>query len=108
MSEKKFVSPDYLFEVSWEVCNKVGGIHTVIATKALNLSKELQNNHILIGPDVWRDTEKNPEFLGRYAIEFQRHNKKWTGRIKGSKVILEDVESSTLAELKQNSVKRVV
>ena len=26
--------PDYLFEVSWEVCNKVGGIHTVIATKA--------------------------------------------------------------------------
>jgi glycogen phosphorylase/synthase len=63
MLEKKFVSPDYLFEVSWEVCNKVGGIHTVIATKALNLSKELQNNHILIGPDVWRDTEKNPEFI---------------------------------------------
>jgi len=53
-------------------------------------------------------SKKNPEFLGRYAIEFQRHNKKWTGRIKGSKVILEDVESSTLAELKQNSVKRVV
>lgn len=63
MADKKFVSPDYLFEVSWEVCNKVGGIHTVIATKALNLSKEFQNNHILIGPDVWRDTEKNPEFL---------------------------------------------
>ena len=50
MSDKKFVSPDYLFEVSWEVCNKVGGIHTVIATKALNLSKEFRNNHILIGP----------------------------------------------------------
>ncbi len=56
-------SPDYLFEVSWEVCNKVGGIHTVIATKALNLAKELKNNHILIGPDVWRDTEQNPEFI---------------------------------------------
>jgi len=28
--------PDYLFEASWEVCNKVGGIHTVVATKALN------------------------------------------------------------------------
>jgi phosphorylase/glycogen(starch) synthase len=63
MSEKKLVSPDYLFEVSWEVCNKVGGIHTVIATKAFNLSKELGNNHILIGPDVWRETENNPEFL---------------------------------------------
>lgn len=63
MPDKKFVSPDYLFEVSWEVCNKVGGIHTVIATKALNLSKEFQNNHILIGPDVWRETEQNPEFI---------------------------------------------
>ena len=24
---------DFLFETSWEVCNKVGGINTVIATK---------------------------------------------------------------------------
>ncbi|MFA6335866.1 MAG: alpha-glucan family phosphorylase [Bacteroidales bacterium] len=63
MSEKTMLSPDYLFEVSWEVCNKVGGIHTVIATKALNLAKEFKNNHILIGPDVWRDTEQNPEFI---------------------------------------------
>lgn len=55
--------PDYLFEVSWEVCNKVGGIHTVIATKSLNLAKELKKNHILIGPDVWMDTEQNPEFI---------------------------------------------
>lgn len=63
MTEKTRVTPDYLFEASWEVCNKVGGIHTVIATKALNLSRELKDNHILIGPDVWRDTEQNPEFL---------------------------------------------
>jgi len=33
--------PDYLFEVSWEVCNKVGGIHTVISTKADSVVKEL-------------------------------------------------------------------
>ena len=32
MSNAK-LSPDFLFEVSWEVCNKVGGIHTVISTK---------------------------------------------------------------------------
>ncbi len=62
MSQNNYVLPDYLFEVSWEVCNKVGGIHTVIATKALNMSKELQNRHILIGPDVWRETRQNPEF----------------------------------------------
>lgn len=55
-------NPDYLFEVSWEVCNKIGGIHTVIATKALNLSGEYGKKHILIGPDVWMDTERNPEF----------------------------------------------
>ncbi len=62
MTSDKMIMPDYLFEVSWEVCNKIGGIHTVIATKSLNLSKELKNNHIHIGPDVWMDTRQNPEF----------------------------------------------
>lgn len=33
MSNAK-LTPDYLFEVSWEVCNKIGGIHTVVSTKA--------------------------------------------------------------------------
>ena len=37
---KKYLTPDYLFEVSWEVCNKVGGIHTVISTKAISLQAE--------------------------------------------------------------------
>ncbi|MDR0294883.1 MAG: alpha-glucan family phosphorylase [Prevotellaceae bacterium] len=59
---KEKMQPDFLFEVSWEVCNKVGGIYTVMATKALNMSMELKNGHILIGPDVWRDTEQNPDF----------------------------------------------
>ena len=54
--------PDYLFEVSWEVCNKVGGIHTVVASKALLLGKVYGGSHILIGPDVWRETTQNPEF----------------------------------------------
>jgi len=60
---EKLRKPDYLFEVSWEVCNKVGGIHTVISTKALTLIKELQDQYILIGPDVWMETRKNPEFI---------------------------------------------
>ena len=55
--------PDYLFEVSWEVCNKVGGIYTVIATKALYLKSQLKRHHILIGPDVWMDTDANPDFI---------------------------------------------
>jgi phosphorylase/glycogen(starch) synthase len=59
---KDMLSPDYLFEVSWEVCNKVGGIHTVISTKALSLVNQFGSNYILIGPDVWREEGKNPEF----------------------------------------------
>lgn len=62
MAIEKNIAADYLFEVSWEICNKVGGIHTVIASKAFNLRGELNDRHILIGPDVWRDTHENPEF----------------------------------------------
>ncbi|MBN2523698.1 MAG: DUF3417 domain-containing protein, partial [Bacteroidales bacterium] len=54
---------ELVFETSWEVCNKVGGIHTVISTKALNIVNELGDNYILIGPDVWREDETNPEFI---------------------------------------------
>ena len=46
------LSPDYLFEASWEVCNKVGGIHTVISTKALTTTKKLGDRYMLIGPDL--------------------------------------------------------
>ncbi|HBC78922.1 MAG TPA: alpha-glucan family phosphorylase [Bacteroidales bacterium] len=54
---------ELIFETSWEVCNKVGGIHTVISTKALNIVNELGDNFILIGPDVWREEVTNPEFI---------------------------------------------
>ena len=54
---------EFLFETSWEVCNKVGGIHTVISTKALKIINELGDNYILIGPDVWREEITNPEFI---------------------------------------------
>ena len=60
---KELINPDYLFETSWEVCNKVGGIYTVIATKSLFLKRQLHKHHILIGPDVWMDTESNPDFI---------------------------------------------
>jgi len=59
----KLLKPDYLFEVSWEVCNKVGGIHTVVSTKASLLENELKNNYITIGPDIIKDSENNLEFI---------------------------------------------
>lgn len=55
------IRPDYLFEVSWEVCNKVGGIHTVVATKAQTMIEALGEKYICIGPDIHREGE-NPEF----------------------------------------------
>ena len=52
-----------LFEVSWEVCNKVGGINTVIATKAEEIQRELGDNYILIGPDLLQGEEENLSFV---------------------------------------------
>lgn len=60
-TKKTTLNPDYVFETSWEVCNKVGGIHTVISTKALSITKKFKNKYILIGPDIWQHTE-NKEF----------------------------------------------
>jgi phosphorylase/glycogen(starch) synthase len=62
MDKEQRIQPNYLFEVSWEVCNKVGGIHTVISTKSPTLGKKYGNNYILIGPDVWREESEHPEF----------------------------------------------
>ncbi|MDR0954871.1 MAG: glycosyl transferase, partial [Rikenellaceae bacterium] len=61
MEENKTLSLDYLFEVSWEVCNKVGGIHTVLATKALTVQQQLGDKYLVIGPDLLREGD-NPEF----------------------------------------------
>lgn len=49
---------DMIFETSWEVCNKIGGIYTVLSTKALTLQNLYKDKAIFIGPDVW--TEENP------------------------------------------------
>ncbi len=62
MAEEVKLKPDYIFEVSWEVCNKVGGIYTVLATKAETLEKEFDDRHILIGPDIWKGKVDNPDF----------------------------------------------
>lgn len=51
------MNPDYIFESSWEVCNKVGGIYTVLSTRANTLQQELQDKVFFIGPDVWRDND---------------------------------------------------
>ncbi len=66
---------DLLFETSWEVCNKVGGIYAVLSTKAKTLQKEYKNNLIFIGPDLWTDENPSPTFIeGRTPLAaWQRH-----------------------------------
>ena len=61
MNENELLTPDYLFEVSWEVCNKVGGIHTVVSTEGLcTVESKLGDDCLLIGPDIQREGD-NPE-----------------------------------------------
>lgn len=49
-----------LFESSWEVCNKIGGIYTVLSTKANVLVQSFGDNLIFVGPDL---QEENPSFI---------------------------------------------
>lgn len=56
------VNIDLIFETSWEVCNKVGGIYTVLSTKAQTLQNLYKDKTIFIGPDVWTDDNPSPYF----------------------------------------------
>ena len=49
------IFPDYIFESSWEVCNKVGGIYTVLSTRAKTLQDKIKDRIIFIGPDCWHE-----------------------------------------------------
>ena len=64
---KRLLKPDYIFESSWEVCNKVGGIYTVLSTRAKTLQEVLQDKVIFIGPDFWKEKE-SPYFKEDKAL----------------------------------------
>ncbi len=55
-------APLTLFEVSWEICNKVGGIHTVVSTKAKSLSRRLGDDYVAIGPWLLTGGQPSPAF----------------------------------------------
>lgn len=60
--------PNYLFETSWEICNKVGGIYTVLSTKAFTAVEQFKNNYICIGPDLSKDEHQMQEFEEDYSL----------------------------------------
>lgn len=51
------IFPDYIFESSWEVCNKVGGIYAVLSTRAKTLQEKLCDHVVFVGPDCWKEQE---------------------------------------------------
>lgn len=68
------LSPDFIFESSWEVCNKVGGIYTVLSTRAKTLQDAMPDKVVFIGPDFWQGKE-NPLF-----VEDKKMWKSWTAK----------------------------
>lgn len=64
---KQAEKPDMIFETSWEVCNKVGGIYTVLSSRAQTLMEEYHDDLIFIGPDVWKGKD-NPDFKEDKAL----------------------------------------
>ena len=56
------ITPDYIFESSWEVCNKVGGIYAVLSTRAKTLQDAMPDRIIFIGPDCWNE-KSSPYFV---------------------------------------------
>lgn len=68
------LTPDYIFETSWEVCNKVGGIYTVLSTRANTLQTSFRDRLFFIGPDLWKGKE-NPLFIESDSLypEWKKH-----------------------------------
>ena len=65
--EKEFQG-EFLIETSWEVCNKIGGIYTVLSSKAAELKTQFGDNLIFIGPDVWTADKPSPDFIERKTL----------------------------------------
>ena len=56
-------NPEYLFETSWEVCNMVGGIYTVLSTKSNVMRQLLDDHYITVGPDVVKESHETLYFV---------------------------------------------
>ncbi len=66
-----------VFEVSWEVCNKVGGIYAVVSSKALQAAECFGDGYYMLGPDIGRhdgfeETEEHEWDVLRRVMEERR------------------------------------
>src|SRR5690349_11503962 len=54
---------DILLEVAWEVCNQVGGIYTVIRSKAPAMMKNHGRRYCMIGPFMSKSILAELEYI---------------------------------------------
>lgn len=89
------LQPEYIFETSWEVCNMVGGIYTVLSTRAATLKAKYGDKLIFIGPDIWHgkdcphfeeDTAMYPEWVRYTSDEFNLSIRTGRWKIPGNPV----------------------
>lgn len=64
----------YLVEVAWEVCNQIGGIYTVIRSKAPEIVQQWGGDYCLLGPYLhkrmpaeFEPADENQDVFGRAA-----------------------------------------
>jgi glycogen synthase len=60
------------FELSWEVCNKVGGIYTVITSKILPMKRFYKDHYFTIGP-FFPGKIKHDDFKEKLPPEFLKN-----------------------------------
>ena len=68
------MQPDYIFETSWEVCNRVGGIYAVLSTRAASMQAEHPDKVFFFGPDFGEHSDI-------YFKEDKRLLKNWSLKI---------------------------
>ncbi len=62
-SEKSSAQATTLIEVAWEVCNQVGGIYTVIRSKAPAMMKNHSGHYCMVGPYLNKNIQAELEPL---------------------------------------------
>ena len=69
----KMNTPDYIFETSWEVCNRVGGIYAVLSTRAASMQAEHPDKVFFFGPDFGDHSDiyfrEDRDLLKKWIVE---------------------------------------
>ena len=75
------MQPDYIFETSWEVCNRVGGIYAVLSTRAASMQAEHPDKVFFFGPDFGEHSDiyfkEDKSLLKEWKVEIPIRIGRW-------------------------------